>query len=356
MANLYSSNTFACYASLVSVKQGWVPFTFGQAQNLLEEFKDIPDVQGSSLAIYVKFLKMIGEEVNSETNILSFSFDENLCHEFTSAPVIRKLEGKYVIQIGQDAIDLLNLKKKGIGINIKPDIFVVGEGQDKQDVPVFQITLPTVSDTSDEYGQVEESFGLKVDPIKVGDDWQTEALLESFKRSAGAPETMALVADFKTMNYNPSPKEMAIGDYHVMRLEEETRKRKDGSSSWKTYVFTFEDGSKCEASSKMAFIKALDNPLSRWKYNKLLESGAGFWLRIAEKEEKYKNDGSLEKVFIKGGLFEQQPPALKAPTQIKQVSAGSLIPELPPVNTTSQTIDVQAEAVQPNSSKTRPLF
>lgn len=343
---LYSSQTFGCYASMVQAQADqWVGFTFLQAKQLIDEFGHIPEVASSALAVYVDFLKL-NEEIKDDTQILSFYFDENYCYENTSSPAVRLLDGSYVIQIGQEAVDLLQLMN-GATVGVRPSVLFIGEKEDRKKLAAFTLTLPKKQDANvGAFGAVAREFALKVDAIRDGDKTYSDELAIAFEQDPTSDATLQLVNEFKVGSYNPAPKEMEIGDYRVVKLEEETRSRKDGSNTWKSFIFTFEDGRKCECSQKMSIAKNLQNPIQRIKFEALINSGQGFWLRIADKEEKG------EKIFVKGGLFEQQPPALKEPKKIKQLGQNTpqqqskqLIPEqLPTLDLSKIKADAYAEA------------
>lgn len=256
------------------------------------------------------------------------------------------LDGSYVIQIGQEAIDLLQLMNGGT-VGVRPSVLFVGEKEDRKKLAAFTLTLPKKQDANvGAFGAVAREFALKVDAIRDGDKTYSDELAIAFEQDPTSDATLQLVNEFKVGSYNPAPKEMEIGDYRVVKLEEETRSRKDGSNTWKSFIFTFEDGRKCECSQKMSIAKNLQNPIQRIKFEALINSGQGFWLRIADKEEKG------EKIFVKGGLFEQQPPALKEPKKIKQLGQNTpqqqskqLIPEqLPTLDLSKIKADAYAEA------------
>ncbi|MEO1561092.1 MAG: hypothetical protein AAFS12_16200, partial [Cyanobacteria bacterium J06632_19] len=234
----------------------------------------------------------------------------------------------------------------GAVIGVRPTVLVVGEKENKKKIAGFALTLPVKQNANaGAFGAVAREFALKVDALRDGDKSYSDELAIAFEGNPTSDTTLQLVNEFKVGSYNPAPKDMEIGDYRVVKFEEEIRTRKDGSNSWKSIIFTFENGRKCECSLNQSIAKSLQNPIQKIKFQELINSGQGFWLRIADKEEKG------EKVYVKGGLFEQQPPALKEPKRINQVAAASqqqskqLIPDnLPQLDLSKIKADAYAEA------------
>ncbi|MEO1186300.1 MAG: hypothetical protein AAFX46_17175, partial [Cyanobacteria bacterium J06636_27] len=195
---LYSSQTFGCYASMVQPQAGqWVGFTFAQAKQLIDEFGHIPEVASSALALYVDFLKL-NEQIKDDTQVLSFYYDENYCHENTSSPAVRLLDDKYVIQVGQEAIDLLELMNAGV-VGVDATIAVVGEKENKKKLAAFKLTLPTEQKNVGGFGAVARGFQLKVDALRVGEKSYSDDLVAAFEKNLlTEPETLKLVTEFKT--------------------------------------------------------------------------------------------------------------------------------------------------------------
>jgi hypothetical protein len=366
MADLYTKNTFAEYSSLAEVIQnGWRGLNLAKC---LELFELLDHEVAKNLALYkcVKLAQLVG--LPPETNIVKFEFKEYV-NERTAYPVIRQLDGEYVIQMDNEAIPLMKYREQ---FQIVPDVQKITTGAETYELPNFVFTLPEEETATDGFA-VKSTFALKVDATRKADKTSTnnDDLVALFRMNAGSPTTMSLVEEFKENSGFTLLRDLQPGLYPFKSYEmkEQTAIDNGKTKKWKVVLLNCVDGTSINVNLNSTIGKLFDGALAQASLNAAIKKNGFCTLFIREVETVERKDGSVVHP-VHGNVFNGNAPAnlkvmfspenvalrsAQTPSLSASVPAQSTVPaQSQTVTVPAQSTPVEAAAKATRAKKTNP--